>query len=101
MFLLLFLLDGRRIRIRISDCWIREARKHMNPTDPASDQDQQHCLERSKTARKRKKKNLILQIRNHASFLRQLRVLKHGLHVLKIYSNDAVGVRYHLTYIPR
>ncbi len=43
MFFLLFLLDDRRIRIRIhiSDQWIRirEAQKHMDPTD----QDPQHC----------------------------------------------------------
>jgi hypothetical protein len=36
MFFLLFLLDDIRIRIRISDKWIRirEAQKHMDPTDP-------------------------------------------------------------------
>jgi hypothetical protein len=37
MFFLLFLLDDRRIRIRI-----QEAQKHMDPTDP--DADPQHCL---------------------------------------------------------
>jgi hypothetical protein len=39
---LLFLLDDRRIRIRISELWIRirEAQKHMDPTDPAP----QQCL---------------------------------------------------------
>jgi hypothetical protein len=44
MFFLLFLLNGRRIRIRISDLWIRmwiqEAQKHMDPTDP----DPQHWV---------------------------------------------------------
>jgi hypothetical protein len=41
MFFLVFLLDDRRIRIRISDLWgrIREAQKHMDPTDP----DPRHC----------------------------------------------------------
>jgi hypothetical protein len=38
-FSLLFLLDDRRIRIRISDLWIRiwirEAQKHMDPTSVA------------------------------------------------------------------
>ncbi len=37
-FFLLFLLDDRRIRIRIrihtSDLWIREAQKHVDPVDP-------------------------------------------------------------------
>jgi hypothetical protein len=48
---LLFLLDDRRIRIRIriSDLWIRiripEAQKHMYPTDP----DPQHCCPQLKT----------------------------------------------------
>ncbi len=39
MFFLLFLLDDLRIRIRISDLWIqiREAQKHMDPTDPEPD----------------------------------------------------------------
>jgi hypothetical protein len=45
MFFLLFLLDDRRIRIRISDLWIRiriqEAQKHVDPSDP----DPQHCKE--------------------------------------------------------
>jgi hypothetical protein len=45
MFFIIFLLDDRRIRIRISDLWIqwiriREVHKHNDPTDP----DQQHCL---------------------------------------------------------
>jgi hypothetical protein len=43
MLFLLFLLDDRRIRIHIFDKWIRmrirEAQKHMDPTDP----DPQHC----------------------------------------------------------
>jgi hypothetical protein len=41
MFFLLFLLYDRWIRIRISDYWIRvrEARKHLDPTDP----NPQHC----------------------------------------------------------
>jgi hypothetical protein len=47
MFFLLFLLDDRRNRIRVSDQWIRirEAQKHMGPTDqgPDSDPDPQHC----------------------------------------------------------
>ncbi len=37
-FFLIFLLDERRIRIRI-----QEAEKHTDPTDPDSDQDPQHC----------------------------------------------------------
>jgi hypothetical protein len=51
---LLFLHDDRRIRIRIqcririhtSDKWIRiqEAQKHVDPVDPDSDPDPQHCL---------------------------------------------------------
>jgi hypothetical protein len=44
MFFLLFLLNDRRIRIHISDQWIRmrilEAKKHMDHTDP--DPDPQH-----------------------------------------------------------
>jgi hypothetical protein len=42
MFFLLFLLADRRIQIRISDkwIWIREVRKHVDPTDP----DPQHWL---------------------------------------------------------
>ncbi len=36
MFFLLFLFDDRRIRIRM-------AQKHMDPTDPDSDPDPQHC----------------------------------------------------------
>ncbi len=48
MFFLLFLLDDRRIRIRIriSDywIWIRETKKHMDPKDPDSDPDPQHCF---------------------------------------------------------
>jgi hypothetical protein len=46
MCFLLFLLDDRRIpiRIRVSDQWIRilQAQKHMDPTDPDSDSDSQH-----------------------------------------------------------
>ncbi len=46
MFFLLFLLDDRGIRIRISDYWIRmrirEAQKHMDPTDWDGDPDPQH-----------------------------------------------------------
>jgi hypothetical protein len=37
MFFLLFLLNDRRIPIRI-----RETQKHMDPTDPDSDLDTQH-----------------------------------------------------------
>jgi hypothetical protein len=44
MFFLLFLLDDRGIRIRISDMRIREAQKQMDPMDPDSDPDPQHCL---------------------------------------------------------
>jgi hypothetical protein len=49
MFFLLFLPDDRRIRIRIhiSNYWIRmrirEAQKHMDATDP--DPHPQHCYE--------------------------------------------------------
>ncbi len=43
MIFLLFLLDDRRIRICISDYWIRmriwEAQKHMDPMDPDPDVD--------------------------------------------------------------
>jgi hypothetical protein len=41
MFFLQFLLDDRRIRSRsrFSDCWIRMAQKHMDPTDPDPDPD--------------------------------------------------------------
>ncbi len=56
MFFLLFLLDDRRIqirsrtRIRIFDkwIWIREAQKHMDPTDP----DPQHWFYRTEFGRK-------------------------------------------------
>ncbi len=43
--IVLFLLDDRRIRIRISDKWIRirEAQKHMDP--PPMDPDPQHWLQ--------------------------------------------------------
>ncbi len=50
MFFLLFLLDDRRIRICISDYWIRmriwEAQKNMDPMDPDPDvdPDPQHCF---------------------------------------------------------
>jgi hypothetical protein len=46
MFFLQSLLDDRRIRISISDLWIRmrirEAQKHMDPTDPEAEADPQH-----------------------------------------------------------
>jgi hypothetical protein len=37
-----------RIRIQTSDLWIRirEAKKHVDPVDPDSDMDPEHCLER-------------------------------------------------------
>jgi hypothetical protein len=44
--------DDRRIRIRIhtSDEWIRirEAQKHVDPVDPDSDPDPQHCFKDKK-----------------------------------------------------
>jgi hypothetical protein len=49
-FFLLFLLDDRRIRIHPSDYWIRirEAQKHVDPVDPDSDSDPEHCNKQSK-----------------------------------------------------
>ncbi len=41
----MFFLIFRRIRIHNSDWRIRlEAQKHMDPTDPDSDPDPQHCF---------------------------------------------------------
>jgi hypothetical protein len=53
MLFLLILFDDRKIRIRNSDLWIRirEAQKHMNPTDP----DPQHYLMGSPFKRSRRR----------------------------------------------